>query len=106
MENMISLPTIKDPTDYNEVTGHNDAQAVQLFGLIFPEIPQAMVYDVAKIVSYLSETKVNPELLPRVIRGVHNILIGTGSGQVIVHVQKTTTNVSVRETDKEIKSRM
>ena len=101
---MIGLPTIKDPTSYTERVNHNDTQASKLFAVIFPDIPEPMIYHVAKIVSYLSETKVNPDLLPRVIRGVHNILIGTGKGQVIIHVQKNTTNVSVRETDEEIKS--
>jgi hypothetical protein len=103
---MNSCPTIKDPTSYDEVTNYNDKQAANLFAIIFPDIPEPMIYHVAKIVSYLSETQVNPDLLPRVIRGVHNILIGTGKGQVIVHVSKSTTNVSVRETDEEIKSRM
>lgn len=103
---MTGLPTIKDPTDYDQQMEHNNAQAAQLFAVIFPDIPEPMIYHVAKIVSYLSETKVNPDLLPRVIRGVNNILIGTGRGQVIIHVSPTTTNVSVRETDEEIKSRM
>ena len=103
---MTSLPTIKNPDSYEEQSNHNNAQAAQLFAIIFPDIPEAMIYHVAKIVSYLSETKVNPDVLPRVIRGIHNILIGTGQGRVILHVQKNMTNVEVRETDGEIKSRL
>ena len=106
MEPMISIPTIKDPDNYDEQNDYNNAQATKLFAVIFPDIPESMIYHVAKIVSYLSETKVNPDLLPRVIRGVHNILLGTGKGQVIVHVQKNMTNVSIRETDEEIKSQI
>lgn len=104
MENMRSLPTVVDPQDYHQQAANNDSKITEMFEALFPDIPTPMVYDVARIVSYLSETQVNPQLLPRVIRGVHNILIGTGKGQVIVHVKETMTNVSVRETDEGIKA--
>lgn len=85
---------------------NNDKQMALLFSALFPDINEGLIYDIAKIASYLQETKVNPDLIPRVVRGVHNILIGTGKGQVILHVQKTMTNVSVRETDEEINTSM
>lgn len=102
---MNSLPSIIENTYEREVDS-NGAQVTRMFALLYPDISDSLVYDIAKIASYLQETKVNPEILPRVIRGVHNILIGTGHGQVILHVQKKQTNISVRETDDEIKTTM
>ncbi len=102
---MNSLPTIVENV-YDVEKNNNDKKMIELFSVLFPDINHALVYDLAKIASYIQETKVNPELLPRVVRGVHNILIGTGKGQVVLHVQKTMTNVSVRETDEEMKSTM
>lgn len=105
METMNSLPSIVE-TIYDLESDNNGKQITKIFALLYPDIDDKLVYDIAKIASYLQETKVNPELLPRVIRGVHNILIGTGHGQVILHVQKQQTNISVRETDDEIKTTM
>lgn len=102
---MNSLPTVIDNSFLAE-QDTNGQRVTQMFALLYPDIDDRLVYDIAKIASYLQETKVNPELIPRVIRGVHNILIGTGKGQVILHVQKTMTNVSVRETDEEMKTSM
>ena len=101
---MNGLPTIVD--GYKKEIDSNGEKVSQMFALLYPDINDSLVYDIAKIASYLQETHVNPELLPRVIRGVHNIMIGTGKGQVILHVQKTMTNVSVRETDEEMKTSM
>ena len=98
---MNGLPTI-DP--YNYEVENNNAQVSELFTQLFPElhIPHEIIFD---LLNYLSETKVNARILPKVIRGVNNILIGTGKGQVIIHVQDEIMNVSIRETDEEIKSR-
>lgn len=101
---MNSCPTTVE--NYLLEKDNNDERVAELFSTLFPDISEDLVYDIAKIASYLQETKVNPELIPRVVRGVHNILIGTGKGQVILHVQKTMTNVSVRETDEEINTSM
>jgi hypothetical protein len=105
MAPMNSCPTTIENT-YLIERDNNDEKIAQLFSTLFPDIKEDLVYDIAKIASYLQETKVNPELIPRVVRGVHNILIGTGKGQVILHVQKSMTNVSVRETDEEINTSM
>ena len=103
MANITSLPTI-DPYDYHQVENHNDEKVAQMFNALFPElnIPHEAIF---QILSYLQETQVNAMILPRVIRGVHNIMLGTGRGQVIVHVQKDIANVSVRENDEEIRTK-
>ncbi len=102
---MNSLPTV-NPEDYWVQSDHNGELMTRLFEQLFPGLPQLISPDVLfEIVSFLSETKVNPRVIPKVIRGVNNILMGTGSGQVIVHVSKDFMNVSVRENDEEIKSR-
>lgn len=104
MANLTSLPTIAE--DYKVQLDHNNEQATQLFSLLFPDLEYNLLFETVNIVSYLQQTLVNPALLPRVIRGIHNIMIGTGKGQVIVHVQGATTNVSVRETDEELNTKM
>jgi hypothetical protein len=104
MEIMNSLPT--QVNVYLVEKEANDAHMAELFAALFPDIDEKLVYNVAKITSYIQETGVNPELIPRVVRGVHNIILGTGKGQVILHVQKDMTNVSVRETDEEINTSM
>lgn len=88
--------------DHIEAT--NNSKAESLFRVMFPEVDVPYEY-VLDLLRFLQETKVNVEILPRVIRGVNNITIGTGKGQVIVHVNKETMNVSVREVDWEMKVR-
>ena len=100
---MTSLPTV-NPQSYEFQLNTNNSQAIKLFQALFPDIGEEMVFEVFNIVSYLSDTKVNPKLLPRVIRGVHNVMIGTGHGQVIVHVDGDMSNVSTRETDDKLKT--
>lgn len=93
------------PKDSYELEAENNNQKMgDLFAALFPgiEVPYEYLFELAQ---FLAETRVNARILPRVIRGVHNILIGTGQGQVIVHVQGETMNVSIRETDQEIQSR-
>lgn len=73
----------------------------QIVGMLFPDV--SVPYEViAEIIYYLQETRVNAEILPKVIRGVHNIMIGTGQGQVIIHIKTGKANVSIRETDREV----
>jgi hypothetical protein len=112
---MKSLPTI---VSYQGALEHNNTQAEVLLKSIFPDLkvpyeqvanvlrlleaveldPLSVPYDViVRTMAYLQETKVNPEILPHVIRGVYNIRIGTGKGQVIVHIDKNESNVQVRE---------
>lgn len=101
MENMKSLPTTVDP--YEREQQHNNQQVAQLMTALFPDIGLPLE-DLYELLHYLNNTKVNASVLPKVIRGVHNISIGTGNGQVIVHVRKDVLNVSVREQDEEIKA--
>ena len=97
MANLESLPTIVYPTNYHEQLANNNEHASQLLAVIFPQI--TIPYDhLFNIISYLEETGVNPAIIPQVIRGIHNLFIGTGRGQVIVHVSKNKSNVEIRET--------
>jgi hypothetical protein len=98
---MIDLPVC----EYDVEAAHNNEKAEALMKTLFPNLKTSYEF-VYQIASYLEETGVNPQVLPRVIRSVHNILIGTGVGHVIVHVNKTALNVSTRETDTEIKAQI
>lgn len=86
----------------------NTDRAVQLFTVLFPglEPDPTILMEAIKIVGYIQTTQVNPAILPRVIRGIHNLMLGSGRGQVVIHVQGTMTNVSVKETDEELKTRL
>jgi len=102
---MSSLPTIIQNSTYYDAEWDNNAIKMQeLFDTVFPDIkvPCQYIYEVLK---FLEETNVNAKVLPKVIRGVNNLLIGTGKGQVIVHVNKNIMNVSVRENDDEISTK-
>jgi hypothetical protein len=99
------LPTIIETrAEYDVEYDNNSKKMEELFNTIFPDVqvPCQYIYEVLK---FLEETHVNAGVLPKVIRGVNNILLGTGNGQVIVHVQKNIMNVSVRENDENIKSK-
>jgi len=108
---MSSLPSVIENRSYyeqeysdNPIDDNNSQKMEELFNTVFPDItiPCGYIYEILK---YLEETSVNAKVLPKVIRGVNNLLIGTGKGQVIVHVNKNIMNVSVRENDEEIKTR-
>lgn len=96
---MKSLPTV-DLEDYNQQLAINNAKMETLLKAMFPDL-NLPYDDIYRILLFLEETQVNSEVLPKVIRGIHNITIGTGRGQVIVHVQEDKVNVSLRETDQE-----
>lgn len=91
--------------DYQEQVQNNEEQFAKLISSLFPDMDNDVLLKTFNIVSYLNQTRVNDQILPRVIRGIHNIMIGTGHGQVVVHVQGETVNVSVRETEADIKVR-
>ena len=108
---MSSLPTIIVKKNYyeadyeeNKIDENNAKQMEELFSIIFPDIkvPTGYIYEILK---YLEETNVNARVLPKVIRGINNLLIGTRKGQVIVHINENIMNVSVRENDEEIFTR-
>lgn len=96
---MSSLPTI-DPYDYWGRMENNNQIMEDKLRELFPETQVPYDY-IGQLLTFLQETKVNARILPKVIRGVHNILLGTGQGQVIIHVRQDTVNVSVRENDSE-----
>ena len=93
---MNSLPTI-NPQSYQGQQENNNEQALGMFTLLFPDLTIDPTH-IYTILTFLEQTQVNPEILPQVIRGVNNLLIGTGKGQVIIHVQGHRTNIEVRET--------
>lgn len=98
---MTNQPTVVVETiTYEEEVSHNNEQMEALFHALFPNltVPSRVIYET---MLFLQETNVNPLVIPKVIRGVHNIMIGTGKGQVIIHVDKDKANVSIRETDVE-----
>lgn len=92
---MQSLPTIEQG-NYDIEKSNNDTKISELFSQLFPNslVPYAYIFE---IVSYLEETKVNARIVPEVIRGIHNLVIGTGRGQVIIHIRKDVMNVQTRE---------
>ncbi len=103
MDNMMeSLPTISDPTNYNQQLENNNRILDELIDQLFPNltISQDNIY---KILSYLDQTSVNPEILPRVIRSVQNIILGTGQGEVLIHVRSGKMSVEAREKDIQMK---
>ena len=96
---------MNDLEDYNTQLAINNEKMEGLLKAMFPDlnIPYADIY---QVLLFLEQTQVNAEVLPKVIRGIHNIVTGTGKGQVIVHVQELLVNVSVREQDEEIKTKI
>lgn len=94
-----------DLEDYNNQLAINNQKMEGLLRAMFPdmEIPYEDIY---QILLFLEETKVNAQIVPKVIRGIHNIVIGTGKGQVIVHVQGELMNVSMREETEGIKTKV
>lgn len=101
---MISLPTIEKGI-YDIESDHNNDIASKLFDQMFPNtlVPYEYLFELVK---FLETTKVNAQVLPQIVRGVHNIVIGTGRGQVIVHVQKENMNVQVREQGEELTTKI
>lgn len=101
---MSSLPTV-DLEDYNTQLAINNQKMEGMLKALFPDL-QIPYEDVYQILLFLEETQVNGAVLPKVIRNIHNIVIGTGKGQVIVHVQGDMVNVSMREQDEEIRTKV
>lgn len=105
---MSSPPTI-DLEDYDTQVANNNRLLMEkvepLLRQLFPDliIPYEDIYS---ILIYLEQTQVNAAILPKVIRGIHNITIGTGKGQVIVHVGPELVNVSIREQDEEVNTKV
>lgn len=97
--------SIVDLEDYNTQLAINNQKMEGLLKAMFPDlgIPYEDIYN---ILLFLEQTQVNSAVLPKVIRNIHNIAIGTGKGQVIVHVQGEVVNVSMREQDEEIKTKV
>jgi hypothetical protein len=82
----------------------NDEKMEQLLKQLFPDIvvPYEYIY---QTLQFLEETQVNAQILPTVIRAIHNISIGSGKGRVIIHVQGQLVSVSLTEDNKEINTK-
>ena len=89
------LPTI-NPKLYDDQLFNNNERMQGLLETIFPNllIPYDIVY---RIIAYLEETQINGMILPDVIRAIYNLHIGSGEGQVVIHVRSGITNVQLRE---------
>lgn len=96
---------MEDIEDYNTQLAINNQKMEGLMMALFPDL-KIPYEDIYKVLLYLEETQVNAQVLPKVIRNIHNIVVGTGKGQVIVHVQGELTNVSMREQDEEIQTKV
>mgnify|MGYP003395011080 CR=1 FL=1 len=83
----------------------NNTQMEVLLRKLFPDIVVPYLY-IYQTLSFLEETQVNPQILPTIIRAIHNISIGSGRGQVIVHVVDKVVNVSIREQSKEVNTKV
>jgi hypothetical protein len=93
-----------DPTEYSSQLTNNNAQMEAAFRQFFPDFPKFNTsFDyIFQTLMYLEEMDVNPEILPRVIRGVNNLQTGTGKGQVIIHVKGDKLMVETRESGEEM----
>ena len=96
---------MNDLNDYNTQLAINNQKMEGMLKAMFPDM-QIPYEDIYQILLFLEETQVNGAVVPKVIRAIHNIVIGTGKGQVIVHVQGDLLNVSIREQDEEIKTKV
>lgn len=100
---MTSLPTIEQG-QYDVERNNNDRIAFEMFSKMFPDtaVPYEYIFELIK---FLEQTKVNAQVLPQIVRGIHNLVIGTGKGQVIVHVNTESMNVQVREQGDELNTK-
>ena len=85
-----SLPTLVS-TDYWEISAYNEK--------IIEEKAKNLEPEFWLLARYIKETKVNPEILWRVVRGINNLWLGTKAGRLIIFVNGTKTTVQVREDD-------
>ncbi len=90
-----------DLEDYNTQLSINNQKMEGLLKAMFPDL-QVSYDDIYGILTYLEQTQVNAEILPEVIRGIHNLMIGGGEGQLIIHVNsepdgRTTVRVTILE---------
>lgn len=95
--------------EYKDIENNNNKRSKELFQQLFPGIPMTYEHMYAylfELLLYLSETGVNINLIPKVIRGVNNIVIGNGKGTVVINIHDETMNVEVRETDGVLKVRI
>lgn len=92
--------TPKDP--YLAEQENNNAKVQQMMEIMFPDIGVPFDY-IYQTMSFLQETQVNAEVLPRVIRGVNNLILGTGEGEVVIHVRGNVLTVETKEREGSIK---
>jgi hypothetical protein len=83
-----------DFIDFNKIQDLNLQAFLQMVSQIDPEL-----YYIALA---LSETGVNPLIIPRLIRAIHNLAIGTGFGTITILMDgKKITGITTKENDLE-----
>lgn len=86
---MKSLPTI---SDYYAIQRHNEDKFMNTLKLADPELYMVKLA--------LAETNINPLILPRFIRALYNLAIGTKYGKVQVFMQNgVITSIKCEESD-------
>ena len=64
------------------------------------EVVKALDPELYMIKIALQETGVNAQILPRIIRSLGNLNVGTGYGQIIIHLRsRIVTQIQANESD-------
>lgn len=86
---MQSLPTC---ADYHTMQKSNEDKYLEMLKVADPELYM--------IKTALAETQINPMILPRFIRALYNLAVGTGYGKVTTHLSKgVVTAIKSEESD-------
>lgn len=81
--------------DYNSLPTTDQANIDKYWGIVRQLEPE---FYLLRIV--LQETGVNPLLIPKIVRSIHNLAIGTGYGRVQVFMAKgKVTQIKGEESD-------
>ena len=65
------------------------------------EIIKKLDPDFYLIRTLLEETEINPQIIPKVIRGLSNLSIGAGYGKVVIYMRnKRVTSIETADEDK------
>ena len=83
------------------MTNFNSLPTVDQVNLdVYLEMVQKLDPELYYISLALNETKVNPLIIPRIIRAIHNLAIGTGYGTITFEMQGgRLTSFTTKESD-------
>lgn len=79
---MKSLITVIEEVDFSKI---NEDQYFELLKKLDPELYLVRIA--------LDETKINPLILPKIIRSIGNLNIGTGDGKIQIFMEKRIVTV-------------